>query len=162
MGIWWLIQFPSITDLGLSISFSRAIIHLVEDSEKLGLGLEEAGSITGSWSALIHFPYLSILRKLDSLCFLTIHFSSGLLGLLVGALLALPWGLLLLLTWKVEILSSECVWLTHLCGYKDWIFPWQANGIIQEGRALFLLTREDIWEPEFPSSFFIVLKCITM
>lgn len=57
--------------------------------------------------------------------------------------------------WKAWALNM----CSHLCGYKDWIFLRQANGrliaiseIIQEGRELFLLTQE-IWEPEFPSSF---------
>lgn len=55
------------------------------------------------------FPSSAYQASTISFCFLTTQFFSGLLGLLSWALIGLPWRLWLLLTWKVEILSSEYV-----------------------------------------------------
>lgn len=55
-------------------------------------------------------------------------------------------------SWALNMCSQPC-------GSKDWVFLWQANGIIitttqiiQVGRELLLLTQEDIWEPDLPSN----------
>lgn len=53
------IQCPSITDLSLSLSFSRVIIHLAQDPEQFGWELV----VTGSCYAVVHFPQLSLPSK---------------------------------------------------------------------------------------------------